>query len=41
LEIAGTELVWCDATPRHATVAEVAEEMGERYVRAVMVEAGG
>ena len=37
-EIAHTELAWCDVT---ATVAEVAEEMMERYVRHVLVEEGG
>jgi CBS domain-containing protein len=34
-DIAHTTLVWCDAG---ATVAEVAEEMMERYVRHVLVE---
>lgn len=38
LEVATKELVWCDAT---ATVAEVAEEMCERYVRHVLVEEDG
>jgi CBS domain-containing protein len=38
LDVASTELVWCDAT---ATVAEVAEEMSERYVRHVLVEEDG
>jgi CBS domain-containing protein len=37
-EIATTELAWCDAT---ATVAEVAEEMMEHYVRHVLVEVDG
>jgi CBS domain-containing protein len=37
-EVASTDLVWCDAT---ATVAEVAEEMCERYVRHVLVEEDG
>ncbi len=37
-EVASTALVWCDAT---ATVAEVAEEMCERYVRHVLVEDDG
>jgi CBS domain-containing protein len=37
-DVASTELVWCDAT---ATVAEVAEEMSERYVRHVLVEEDG
>ena len=38
LDVASTELVWCDAT---ATVADVAEEMSERYVRHVLVEEDG
>ena len=38
IDIATKELVWCDAT---ATVAEVAEEMCERYVRHVLVEDDG
>ena len=38
IDVASTELVWCDAS---ATVAEVAEEMCERYVRHVLVEDGG
>jgi CBS domain-containing protein len=38
LEVASTELVWCEVT---ATVAEVAEEMCERYVRHVLVEKDG
>ena len=38
LDVASTELVWCDAT---ATVAEVAEEMAEHYVRHVLVERDG
>jgi CBS domain-containing protein len=37
-EIAHTDLVWCDA---HADVADVAEEMMERYVRHVLVERNG
>jgi len=37
-EIAQADLVWCDLT---ATVAEVAIEMMERYVRHVLVEADG
>ena len=37
-DVASTQLVWCDAT---ATVAEVAEEMCERYVRHVLVEDDG
>jgi len=37
-EVASTDLVWCDVT---ATVAEVAEEMCERYVRHVLVEDRG
>ena len=37
-DVASTALVWCDAT---ATVAEVAEEMSERYVRHVLVEEDG
>jgi CBS domain-containing protein len=37
-DVATTDLVWCDAT---ATVAEVAEEMCERYVRHVLVEDDG
>jgi CBS domain-containing protein len=38
IEVASTELVWCDV---EATVAEVAEEMCERYVRHVLVEGKG
>jgi len=38
LDVATTALVWCDAT---ATVAEVAEEMCERYVRHILVEEDG
>jgi CBS domain-containing protein len=38
LDVASTELVWCDVI---ATVAEVAEEMCERYVRHVLVEEDG
>jgi signal-transduction protein with cAMP-binding, CBS, and nucleotidyltransferase domain len=37
-EIANTELAWCDTA---ATVAQVAEEMMERYVRHVLVEESG
>jgi signal-transduction protein with cAMP-binding, CBS, and nucleotidyltransferase domain len=37
-DIAHTELAWCDMT---ATVAEVAEEMMENYVRHVLVQEGG
>jgi len=37
IEIAHTHVVWCDAA---STVAEVAEEMMERYVRHVLVEEG-
>jgi CBS domain-containing protein len=37
-DIAQVDLVWCDVT---ATVAEVAVEMMERYVRHVLVEADG
>jgi CBS domain-containing protein len=37
-DVASTTLVWCDA---EATVAEVAEEMMERYVRHVLVEDRG
>jgi CBS domain-containing protein len=37
-DIAHTQLVWCDST---ATVAEVAEEMMEHYVRHVFVEDDG
>jgi CBS domain-containing protein len=38
LDIASTRLVWCDA---QSTVAEVAEEMMERWVRHVLVEDDG
>jgi len=38
LDVATRELVWCDES---ATVAEVAEEMCERYVRHVLVQRGG
>jgi CBS domain-containing protein len=38
MDVATTELVWCDAT---ASVGEVAEEMSERYVRHVLVEEDG
>ena len=37
-DIFSTTLVWCDAA---ATIAEVAEEMMECYVRHVLVEDGG
>jgi CBS domain-containing protein len=37
-DIATTELVWCDAS---ATVAEVAMEMCDQYVRHVLVEEDG
>jgi CBS domain-containing protein len=37
-EIASTELAWCDTA---STVAEVAEEMMERYIRHVLVEEDG
>ena len=38
IDIASTELVWCDAS---ATIGEVATEMMERYVRHVLVEEEG
>jgi CBS domain-containing protein len=38
LEIGGTELSWCEAS---ATVADVAEEMMERYIRHVLVKRDG
>ena len=38
IDIAHTHVVWCDAA---STVAEVAEEMMERYVRHVLVEDEG
>ena len=38
IDIAGQELVWCDAS---ATVGEVAMQMMEHYVRHVLVEDGG
>lgn len=38
IDVANTDLVWCDAT---ATVGEVANEMMDRYVRHVLVEKGG
>ena len=38
IDIAHTHVVWCDAA---STVAEVAEEMMERYVRHVLVEDDG
>ena len=37
-DVAHTTLVWCDV---ESTVAEVAEEMMEHYVRHVLVEDGG
>jgi CBS domain-containing protein len=37
-DVASTTLVWCDVG---ATIAEVAEEMMECYVRHVLVEDGG
>jgi CBS domain-containing protein len=37
-DVATTELVWCDAS---ATVAEVAMEMCDQYVRHVLVEEDG
>jgi CBS domain-containing protein len=37
-DIASTTLVWCDAD---ATIAEVAAEMMDAYVRHVLVEQGG
>lgn len=37
-DVANTDLVWCDTT---STVAEVAAEMMERYVRHVLVEEEG
>jgi CBS domain-containing protein len=38
IDVATTELAWCD---NEATVAEVAVEMAERYVRHVLVEDEG
>lgn len=38
LDLAHTRLVWCDA---NSTVAEVAEEMMEHYIRHVLVENDG
>jgi CBS domain-containing protein len=38
VDIAHTRLVWCEA---NSTVAEVAEEMMERYIRHVLVEDDG
>jgi len=38
IDVAHTTLVWCDAT---ATIAEVATEMMEHYVRHVLVEEDG
>jgi CBS domain-containing protein len=37
-DVTNTELAWCDTS---ATVAQVAEEMMERYVRHVLVEKDG
>jgi CBS domain-containing protein len=37
-DVANTDLSWCDTT---ATVAHVAEEMMERYVRHVLIEEDG
>jgi CBS domain-containing protein len=38
IDVANVDLVWCDAS---ATIAEVAAEMMERYVRHILVEDGG
>lgn len=38
IDVAQTTLVWCEAT---SSVADVAEEMMEQYVRHVLVEEGG
>jgi len=38
VDVAHTNLIWCDL---EATVAEVASEMMERYVRHVLVEEDG
>lgn len=38
LDIATTDLIWCDSS---ATVDEVAEEMMENYIRHVLVEEDG
>jgi CBS domain-containing protein len=38
IDVANTELVWCDAA---ATITEVAAEMMDRWVRHVLVEAEG
>ena len=38
IDIAHTSLIWCDVT---STVAEVAEEMLEHYVRHILVEKNG
>lgn len=38
IEVASTQLVWCDS---EATVSDVANEMLEHYVRHVLVEADG
>ena len=38
IDIAHTSLIWCDVT---STVAEVAEEMLEHYVRHILVEEEG
>jgi CBS domain-containing protein len=38
MDVANTRLVWCDV---ESTVAEVAEEMMEQYVRHVLLEDDG
>lgn len=38
IEVATTELVWCDV---ESTIDDVAAEMMERYIRHVLVEDGG
>jgi CBS domain-containing protein len=38
MEVANTDLVWCDLT---ATIAEVAKEMMDHYLRHVLVEDDG
>jgi len=38
MDVAHTNLIWCDVT---ATVAEVAAEMMEKYVRHILVEQDG
>ena len=38
LDVASTSLIWCDA---NATVAEIAAEMMDRYVRHLLVEVDG